>query len=83
MKGQELCGVIVRTLGLVFILVGLLCFIGAFLQGFQAVSSKDDGQVYSLIGVVPSLVGWFFLRNASIFVRFAYHDGEEGGEDQV
>ncbi|HEY0073578.1 MAG TPA: hypothetical protein VGB77_05705 [Abditibacteriaceae bacterium] len=83
MKGQELFGVIVRTLGLIFILVGLLCFIGAILQGFQAVSSKDDGQVCFLVGVALSLVGWFFLRNASIFVRFAYHDGEEGGEDLV
>jgi hypothetical protein len=81
--GKELFGVVVRTFGLVFILVGLLCFIGAFLQGFQVVSAKDDGQVYFLIGIALSLVGWFFLRNAKDFVRFAYHDGEEGGEDQV
>ena len=74
MTGKELFGVVVRTFGLVFILVGLCCFSWALLENTQD---------YFIFGVVLSLVGWFFLRNAKDLVRFSYHDGEEGGTDEV
>lgn len=86
MTGKELFGVIVRTLALLCCLWGFWNLLWGFLTGANLVPlvpPEESARGYFLQGIAFLIVGGFFLRNASIFVRFAYHDGEEGGGDQV
>jgi len=71
MKPSDLFGVVVRTIGLIIIVLAALW------QVFRAIASLDDwgsGNVVGMLvyGIPALLVGLWFLRGAKALISFAF-----------
>ena len=73
MKPHELFGVVVRSIGLVILLAGLLYLYSAVAVAFAPDKGVDSPVSYFVAGFGALLVSIYFLRGAPLLVRFAYH----------
>jgi hypothetical protein len=72
MSGRQLFGVVVRTLGLVVILVGGHRVFYAFASSVLHFKSYYPPHVYLVAGLVYLVAGVVLMWRAEWFVRFAY-----------
>lgn len=75
MKASDVFGLIVRTIGVIVLLLGGGCVFGGFLW---AVGPMCDA--YVVYGLACIGVGFSLLRNASWFVSFSYPDDGNSSE---
>jgi len=70
MKPSELFGVVVRTMGLLFVLTALLKVFSAILN----LVGGGPGNVLAMLlyGIPALLVGLWFLRGAKALISFAF-----------
>jgi hypothetical protein len=72
MSGRQLFGVVVRTLGLVVILLGGHRVFYAFVSSVLHFKSYYPPHVYLVAGLVYLVAGVVLMWRAEWFVRFAY-----------
>ena len=74
MKPSDGFGIVVRTIGLLFVLIGIAysVTVGILIFGTQSTHQEYGVVAYMLCVILFGVVGLYFLRGAPHIVRFAY-----------
>ncbi len=73
MTPQQCFGVVIRTVGLLLLVSSLyFLFTAVYLLAFSLHRPHSPPSTYALYGVAVGLLSLYFLRGASLLMRFCY-----------